>query len=383
MNGIPVSGGRFKVYYRLFGHGSEASALAAARDIALEQTVEFPEEHIPSEAIRKNIVGRIESVTGEGGIFEATISYAAETAGGQVPQLLNVLFGNSSLKPDILLSRIELPENMPFKGPRFGVEGLRRLLGIPDRPLLCTAIKPLGLNARELADLTYRFALGGIDIIKDDHGLADQPFAPFKERVELCSAAVAKANKETGGRSLYFPSITLPFNDFPGMLRFAKQAGAGGFLVSPGIVGFDAMRLIAGNDELNLPVLMHPTFLGGFVTHQAGISHMALFGQLARIAGADGSIFPNYGGRFAFSREQCAGIAAGCSMPMGSLKRIFPVPGGGMTLDRVSEMLELYGRDVIFLIGGGLFNRGPDVTAAARYFLSLVEKSPQTSSAAK
>jgi ribulose-bisphosphate carboxylase large chain len=31
-----------------------------------------------------------------------------------------------------------------------------------------------------------------------------------------------------------------------------------------------------------------------------------------------------------------------------------PVPAGGMTLDRVPEMIECYGKDVMLLIGGGL-----------------------------
>ena len=42
-------------------------------------------------------------------------------------------------------------------------------------------IKPLGLPAPALADICYRFASGGIDIIKDDHSLSDQPVAPFSE----------------------------------------------------------------------------------------------------------------------------------------------------------------------------------------------------------
>ena len=381
---LSVSGERFKVVYRLFGHPNEAAALAAAHDIALEQTVEFPDDLLPTEQIRQQVAGRIESVQRlprgiAHEIYEVTISYAVETTGGQLPQLLNVIFGNSSIKPNIRVQNLELPECLfrCFGGPRFGIEGLRALLRVAERPLLCTALKPMGLDAHALADLAYRCALGGIDLIKDDHGLADQPWARFDERVELCAAAVARANRETGGNSLYLPNVSLPAPHLLRDLNFAQAAGVGGFLVSPGLTGFDTLRMIAASSALNLPVIMHPAFLGSFVTHpRNGLAHRVLFGQLARLAGADGSIFPSFGGRFAFTREECVAIAEGCTTPMGHFKPIFPVAGGGMTLEKVGEMLKVYGNNVIFLIGGGLFRRGPDITATARYFRELVGQRP-------
>ena len=95
-------------------------------------------------------------------------------------------------------------------GPRFGRAGIRALLDVADRPLLGTALKPMGLSAADLADLAYQLALGGVDIIKEDHGLTDQPFAPFDERVPRCAEAVALANRQTGYRCLYVPNITAP-----------------------------------------------------------------------------------------------------------------------------------------------------------------------------
>ena len=118
-----------------------------------------------------------------------------------------MVFGNSSIKPGIRVEHLDLPESFlrSFKGPRFGRDGLRRLLKVPKRPLLSTAIKPMGLSCTELADLAYRFALGGMDMIKDDHGLTDQCCSPFEERVERCAEAVNRASRETG-RSFYIYS---------------------------------------------------------------------------------------------------------------------------------------------------------------------------------
>ena len=104
------------------------------------------------------------------------------------------------------------------------------------------------------------------------------------------------------------------------------------------------------------------------------MSHGVIFGQLARLAGADATIFPNFGGRFSFSREECADIVRGTELPMGHVRTIFPAPGGGMSLARVPEMLETYGRDLIFLIGGGLFKQGPDLVENCRHFRKMVEK---------
>ena len=136
-----------------------------------------------------------------------------------------------------------------MRGPRFGQAGLRALLGVPDRPLLCTAIKPMGLGPEALAELAYRLALGGIDLIKDDHGLADQPFCPFDERVPRCAAAVARANRETGRRVLYVPNVTAPALAISRRARLARDAGAGGLLFCPGLAGLDAMRALADDDD--------------------------------------------------------------------------------------------------------------------------------------
>jgi ribulose-bisphosphate carboxylase large chain len=98
-----------------------------------------------------------------------------------------------------------------------------------------------------------------------------------------------------------------------------------------------------------------------------------LYGQIARLAGADASVYPNWGGRSAFSKAECVSIVEGTAAPMGHLKPIFPAPGGGMTMRRVPEMIEVYGKDVIFLMGGGLHKHGPDLVANCRYFRQLVE----------
>lgn len=366
-----LSGERFKVWYRVSGEKGEAYDKALA--ICLEQTVEFPRELVP-EVILEQIVGRIESFDPiDDDHFMACVSYAVETAGGELTQLLNVIFGNISIKPGIRVERIELSPRIAgmLPGPVFGREGLRRYLGVPKRPLLCTALKPMGLSAKALGELAYQFAVGGIDIIKDDHGLANQPMAPFSERVKTCSEAVQKANHETGRHSIYMPNITSSYSRVMDLAREAKQAGAGGLLIAPGITGLDVIRELAA---VGLPIFSHPALQGSYVlSPENGFSHYAFFGQLTRMSGADGSIFPNFGGRFSFSREECRSIAQGAFDDLSGLKPIFPVPGGGMTLEKIPEMLEVYGRDIVFLIGGGLHQQGRDLMENCSHLLKLAE----------
>ena len=365
-------GERFSVVYHIFA--DEAIAQEKARIICFEQTVEITEELVPEGMIRDWIVGQIEHFSPvQEGIFEARISYAVETSAFELPQLLNVIFGNTSIKTGIRVEDLELSESLlaKFPGPRFGIQGIREIVGIPDKPLLCTALKPMGKSPQELAKLAYEFALGGIDVLKDDHGLTDQPFCPYNDRVEACVEAVEKANRETGNHCIYMPNITASFQDIAERVAFAKKTGAGGLLICPGLTGFDTMRALAEN--VNLPIMSHPAFLGMTVTSpENGFAHAVIFGQIQRLAGADISVYPNYGGRFGFSRQECARISQSCLTPMGSYPSIFPSPGGGMTMEKVPDMLELYGNDVLFLMGGGLYGRSPDMAENVRYFLSLV-----------
>jgi ribulose-bisphosphate carboxylase large chain len=273
-----ISGERFSVVYSLVG--DEKEAYRKARDICFEQTVEFPEELIPNGMIKDEIVGRIENFSSiSEHVYEATISYAIELTANEFTQLLNVVFGNISIKPGYRVERLELPHALlsQYRGPRYGRDGLREYLGVKDRPLLFTALKPMGLNPEQFADLAYKCALGGIDIIKDDHGLTDQIFASFDERVNRCVEAVEKANRETGLRCIYVPNITAPIDKILVRAKIAKAMGAKGLVVAPAIVGLDIMRVLANDDEIALPIFSHPAFQGSYVVAKNnGISHFAL-----------------------------------------------------------------------------------------------------------
>ncbi len=368
-----VSGEVIEVEYRILCSADEAEK--RSRQIAFEQTVELPAELIPDESpIATRIVGRILGIQADEKdprFFLIKIAYPAESSRGGLAQLLNLLFGNISIQSGIRLLRVSFPPSLfqSYGGPRYGIRGLRNILNKSDSPLLCTALKPMGLSVKQMADIAYHFALGGIDIIKDDHGLADQSYHPFRDRVEAVGEAIYRAELATGRRALYFPSLLSSRGNLLEEARFGARNGAGGFLVSPGLVGFDTMHQLTMENTVALPVMAHPALLGSFLVSEAsGISHSVLLGDLMRVAGADASIFPNYGGRFSFSMEETLSIATACRSNNLTTKPIFPVPAGGMTLERVKEMVQVYGSDTIFLVGGGLYGASADLERSVTLF---------------
>lgn len=366
--------GTFAVEYRV--ECAASSIEREAKDLAAEQTVELPRDLVP-DAVAETVIGHIVSIDPVSATaFRVRILYPVVTAGGEFTQFLNVVFGNTSLQPNVRVEDVELdPAMLEVGGPRFGVSGVRNLLHTESRPLLATALKPMGLGVEELASLAYRFARGGIDIIKDDHGLTNQSTAPFGERVKRCADAVQQANHETNGHSLYIANVSADFDGIMARAAVARDAGAGGLMAAPGLIGFSAFRALAARNGLGLPMVSHPAFLGGRLTSpRAGIAHRVLLGTLQRLAGADMVIFPHVSGRFSFSLADCKDLARGLIEVRPGLGSALPVPAGGMNLSRVSEIVDTYGSDVVLLIGGDLYRQGPDLEGNARRFRRTVDE---------
>jgi len=372
---LNLSGDRYTVDYLLTVDEKKARPLA--EHICYEQTVEFPGDLIPDGEIKNQIVGRLESLERiDKKRSVAKISFAVEITGFEFTQFLNNLFGNISILPGIRIINIDIPESLLSisKGPRFGKQGITNILGV-NRPLICSALKPLGMSAEQLAEQAYQFAAGGIDLIKDDHGICNQAFSPFKERVVKCSEAVKKANQKYGTKTLYLPNISGPAKMIRDWASIAKESGVGGLLISPGLIGIDTMKSIAEDDLINLPIMAHPAFNGTYVVSESnGISHGVLYGLLMRLAGADMTVFPNFGGRFSFSRDECLDIASGCRRPLQGIKPTLPAPGGGMTTDRLPEIIDTYGKDFVLLIGGGLHRHSDNIKRNTENFREMVDK---------
>jgi ribulose-bisphosphate carboxylase large chain len=338
-----------------------------ARAIAVEQSVEMPISAIDDDHVLADIVGRVLTIEDAGnGVFEVRIALAVETVGGDAGQLLNMLFGNSSIHDDVVLHDIELPSDVvrAFGGPRHGLHELRRRADAGQRALTCSALKPQGVPAAKLADLARQFAQGGIDYIKDDHGLADQAYSPFAARVE----AVAAALRATGAPARYVPSLSGDLDAMRRQIAVARHAGIDTVMVAPMIMGFsNVQRLVWENPALAF--MAHPTMAGA-----ARLAPPLLIGKLFRLLGADAVIFPNHGGRFGYSADTCRRLARAALQDWDGLRASVPVPAGGMTPERVPEMLDFYGADIMLLIGGGLLAARERLTAETAAFVAAIHR---------
>ncbi len=351
---------------------STADEIAGRADgVALEQSVEVPRPVVQDSYVLNQIMGRVESIAPIGeGIFEVVIRFNPDTTGYEPGQFLNVLFGNTSLQSDVILADMELPASLldAFSGPRFGSEGLRALVDGYGRPLTCTALKPMGLALPKLAEACQTFAEAGLDFIKDDHGLANQPFAPFAERVRLCQEAIEAAYQKTGRRSVYVPNLQGTPKALAQQIAICRDLGVRAVMLEPMLIGLPTYYELI-TEVLDIPVMAHPAFAGA-----ARIAPELFFGKLLRLFGSDCVIYPNYGGRFSYSKQACAELAANLRKPWGNYRPALPVPAGGMQVDRVEEMVRFYGNDTILLIGGSLYMPGEPLLQRAGTFVQNVHK---------
>ncbi|MEX0769539.1 MAG: RuBisCO large subunit C-terminal-like domain-containing protein [Balneolaceae bacterium] len=365
---------RFSVIYQIQAD-TEKEARRIGNELCIEQTAELPEDVIPDK-VRHSFLGEIQQISSiPAGAFHVTVSFPVAETGGEVSQFLNLLNGNISLKRGIRILDLDWqPLTDLATGPRFGISGIRNLLEIPNRPLSCTALKPVGLNFAELADLSHRFAIGGIDLIKDDHGLSNQEPAPFVERVKAVTGAIRKASNKTGKKTAYFPNITADGIETWRRYEIAADLGADGVLIIPQITGLSTLHSIAKSHP-PLPIMCHPAFSGSYVLDgQHGCTPAFYYGSLWRALGADAVIYPNAGGRFAFTKEECLEINGRCRSKDIPFKPIFPIPAGGIQRDTIKKWMELYGQDTIFLVGGSLYQHPNGLETAAREFQNQIEE---------
>jgi ribulose-bisphosphate carboxylase large chain len=348
-----------------------ASIAARAQAIAVEQSVEMPVAAIDDRHVLDEVVGRVEDIADAGdGRFDVRIALAASTTGHEPGQLMNMLFGNASILDDVELRDAEFPDAMArgFGGPHHGLAGLRAMVGAGARALTCSALKPQGLPPEGLAGVAAALARGRIDFIKDDHGLADQAYSPFARRVEACAAAIREAAAQAGARTRYAPSVTGNLDAMRRQVRCAIDNGVDMVLVAPMVVGVPSFHALV-REFPAMAFMAHPAMAGA-----ARIAPPLLIGRIFRMLGADATVFPNHGGRFGYSPATCRALARAALDPDRGLRATVPVPAGGMTTERVPEMLAFYGADVMLLVGGALLAaRERLAEEAARFSRSVAE----------
>jgi ribulose-bisphosphate carboxylase large chain len=347
--------------------GPEALARRTTERICIDQTIEAESNLLPP-SLQSTILGQLEDLRATaGGRYHATIRFRGDLLSGECSDLLNVLFGTSSLRGDVTLLSFTMTNGLlsSWPGPRFGIDGLKQAVGVSRHPLLCAVLKPLGRTPQELAELAIQFVEGGVDMIKDDQSLVDQRWCPFEERVARCAEAVVQESTRRGRPCLYFAHVSGSLDTMRQRAALAKTLGASGLLVAPGLTGFDAMRTLRSDDEIALPIASHPSMLGTLVDQgRGGLAAPVVYGLLPRLVGSDLSIYPAFGSGYPMSQQECVSVADQCRQVWGAIKPIMPAIGGRIGIERIVELGSVLGRDAIFVLGSRMQQNPENIVAA-------------------
>ena len=357
--------------------GPESLARSTAERICLDQTIEAENNLLPP-SLQSTILGRIEDLQATaGGRYHATISFQGDLLSGECSDLLNILFGTSSLRGDVTLLSFAMTNQLlsSWPGPRFGIDGLRQAVGVFRRPLICAVLKPLGRTPQELAELAVQFIEGGVDVIKDDQSLVDQRWCRFEERISRCAEAIVRASAGRGRPCMYFAHVSGSLDTIRRRAALAKNLGASGILIAPGLTGFDALRALRSDDEISLPIASHPSMLGASLDRGGGgFAASVAFGLLPRLVGSDLSIYPAFGSDYPMSQQDCVLVAEHCRRSWGCLRPMMPAVGGRIGPERLGELISVLGKDMIFIVGSRMQQFPGGIVAAMKAFHRVLEE---------
>lgn len=296
---------------------------------------------------------------------------------GNIPQYLSVvagnLFGLGALKK-VRLEDVIFPESLvrAHRGPSFGIEDARKILGVFDRPLVGTIVKPkVGLDPAGTAAVAAAAVRGGLDLVKDDETLTDQKFCPLVSRVEAVMSALDKVEKEMGKKAFYAVNVTTGADQILERAENAVDHGANMVMVDVLTAGFSALEVLSRN--VNVPVHVHRTMHGAFTRDKAHGIAMLVISKLVRLAGGTNLHTGSYSGKMAGEKEENDLSKDALREEWYGLKRVFPVASGGIYPAKVPGNLEGYGIDCIVQAGGGVHGHPGGTTAGARAMVQAVE----------
>jgi len=311
----------------------------------------------------------------EGPVYSCKVKIAHPHAnfGPKIPNILTAACGEGAFYcPGISVIKLldmTFPDSFlnHFEGPKFGVQGLRDILQVHDRPLFFGVVKPnIGLTPESFTDLAYESWLGGLDIAKDDEMLGDVDWSPLSTRSRLMGKARKEAEKHTNEKKIYLANITDEVDRLLELHDMCVKNGANALMVNAMTVGLSAVRMLRRHTEV--PLVAHFDMIAPFTRVPYYGIHSNVIIKLQRIVGFDSIIFPGLGTRMRTSDKEVLKNVEECLKPLGNLKPCLPVPAGsqwaGTTLD-IHKTLKTI--DFGIVPGRGVFEHpmGPKAGAAS------------------
>jgi len=347
----------------------------AAGGVAAESSVGTWTELTTVKPYTEKLAARVFSI--EGNTFK--IAYPIELfEPGNMPNIISSVAGNifglKTLK-NLRLLDVELPEKLAksFKGPRFGIDGIRKLLRIPDRPLIGTIIKPkLGLSTSDHSEVAYAAWAGGCDIVKDDENLSSQNFNPFEARIVKTLELRDKAESETGERKVYMANITAETETMLKRAEFVLSHGGEYVMVDILTCGFSALQTLR-NQNFKLVIHAHRAGHAAFTKNpKHGIAMLSLV-KAARVIGVDQLHVGTFIGKMFETKEEVLANLNACKMPFAGLKTVLPVASGGLHPRVVPALMAIFGKDFVIQAGGGIHGHRNGTFAGATAMRQAVE----------
>jgi len=289
---------------------------------------------------------------------------------GNLPEVLSSIGGNiygmNSVK-GILWEDVRIPEKMlkSFKGPRFGINGIRKILKVYDRPLVGTIVKPkVGLNEKEHAKVAYDAWKGGCDIVKDDENLTSQKFNNFYTRIRETIKLMKRAEKETGEKKIYLANCTAPVDEMVKRIKFVEKSGGNYIMLDILTLGWSALQ--KAREITKLPIHAHRAGHAMFDRMPNHGMKMEVIAQFARMIGVDTLHIGTAFGKMTGGKDEIAHIEKemeseftkqtkeNLSQRWYHLKPVLGVASGGVYPAIVPKIIEFMGRNVVLQAGGGI-----------------------------
>lgn len=301
---------------------------------------------------------------------------------GNMPNILSSVAGNvfglKALK-NLRLNDVELPAELvkTFKGPLFGVEGIRKLLKVSERPFVGTIIKPkLGLKTKDHALVAYEAWVGGCDIVKDDENLSSQRFNPFEERVVKTLESRDRAEGETGERKVYMANITAETDTMLKRAEFVLAHGGEYVMVDILTCGFSALQTLR-DQNYKLVIHAHRAGHAAFTKNPKHGIAMRPIAKISRIIGVDQLHVGTVVGKMSETKQEVLENVEACKMPMSGLKPVMPVASGGLHPRLVPALMKIFGKDFVIQAGGGIHGHKDGTCAGAMAMRQAVDAAMQ------
>jgi ribulose-bisphosphate carboxylase large chain len=299
---------------------------------------------------------------------EVEIAFPVDNVGANIPTLLATIAGNLFELGEVTGLRL-LDIDMPsayaaqFPGPKFGVEGTRRLAGVYGRPIIGTIIKPsIGLSPAQTAEMVDSMCAAGIDFIKDDELLADPTYAPFDERLAAVMPVLKRHADRLGRMPMYAINISGTIDQMLSRHDAVMRAGGTCLMISVNWVGFAAAQHLRERTEL--PIHGHRNGWGAFTRHPGLGFSFAAYQKLWRLTGIDHLHVNGPKSKFWEPDESVLNSARHCLGDFAGVREIMPVFSSGQWAGQAPTIFgELRSTDLMHLAGGGIIGH-PDGIAA-------------------